>query len=94
MNDIGPAFIAVTQGINVFNTLMPPLDDIRVSDPSDMHMSQSVRTAEWAGTVITLSLGILASALSNSSAPFVIALIIVGVLVFIYERTLRLKGQA
>lgn len=83
--------LAVTQGMSAFNAFLPSLTDVRQAAANDTTMVASVRTGEFAGTAVTISIGAIASSLSKSSLPSVLALIIVGIMITIYESALH-KG--
>lgn len=88
MNDYGPAILAMTQGIGVFNTLLPPLADIRRADEFS-EIAQDVRMGELAACTITLAIGVLVSVLTKRTVPIIISAIICAVMLAVYETTLK-----
>lgn len=86
--DYGPAILAMTQGIGVFNTLLPPLAEIRRGDEFS-EIAQDVRMGELASCTITMAIGILVSVLTKRIVPVVISAVICAVMLAVYETTLK-----
>lgn len=87
---IGPATLAITQGIGAFNTFLPKLSDIRKADPAhDPDFAADVRVGEMAAVALTVSVGAIVSSLTGSPVPAVIAVLISLGLVVMYETTLN-----
>lgn len=92
--DSGATILAATQGISAFNALLPPLRDVRRANKLvDKETVKDVRAGELAAGAITLSVGLLASMLTRSQYPAIIAVCIVAILVIVYETVLRTEGE-
>lgn len=90
MADLGPAMIAVTSGLQAFQSLLPKISDIRKADPANNpDVAADVRMGEVAAATMTLGVGLIASSVTQSSMPTVTALVMIVILVAIYESTLR-----
>lgn len=77
-------------GANTFQQYAPRLTEVRRADPEkDLDIVGDVRMGEFAGLVISVSIGALASWLTQSSVPVVISLLAGLMMVFIYESALR-----
>ena len=86
----GPASLAMTQGITAFYTFLPKFSDVRKNDPSNNpDFAADVRMGEVAAVTVTMGIGLIASSITGSSAPAIVAAITCGVLIFLYESTLR-----
>lgn len=87
---ISVSMLAVGQGIAVFNTMMPPITEIRKRTPdTDPEFAADVRVAEIVGSVITLGIGLIMSSLSQSSLPALVAIMVAAGLTITYECVLR-----
>ena len=83
------SMLAVTQGVGAFQSFLPRLETIRKGDANDTELVSVVRTGEFAGAAITLTIGILGSSLSGDSKPTILALVIIAVMLYVYETALR-----
>lgn len=87
---IGPATLAITQGVGAFTTFLPRLADIRRADVSeDVGLAADVRLGEVAAVALTVGIGTITSSLTGSSVPVFVAVIVSFSLVMLYECTLR-----
>ena len=89
-NVIGPSTLAITQAISAFNTFLPPLSDVRKHDTTDTEFAADVRLGEIAATALTIGVGAVVTALTGSNVPVLIAALLAGGLVWLYESTLRI----
>jgi hypothetical protein len=90
MADVGVAMLSVSSGLNVFQSLLPKLSDVRKADPANNpDIAADVRMGEVAAGTMTLAVGIIASSLTKSPVPAAVALFTVIILVTIYESTLK-----
>ena len=87
-NVIGPATLSVTQAVAAFFTFLPSIKEVRQAGPND-DTAKDVRTGEIAASVVALGVGTIITAITGSPTPVFVALVIVGVLVLVYEVTLR-----
>jgi hypothetical protein len=87
---IGPATLAVSQGISAFTTFLPSISDIRKANPGeDVSMAADVRLGEVAAVALTVGVGAVASSLTGSPVPVVVAVTVSVLMVCMYEATLR-----
>lgn len=86
---IGITLQSVTQGASAFTQYVPKLTDIRKADPNDSAMIGDVRLGEIAAVSVTISIGVIASALTNNPVPAIAAAVICLALLFLYESALR-----
>lgn len=87
---IGPTTLALTQAVGAFNAFLPHLSEIRKTDPNrDPSFAADVRMGEVAACALTVGVGAIATSMTGSSAPLVVAVIAAAGLVFMYESTLR-----
>lgn len=87
---IGPATLAVAQGVNAFTTFLPRLADIRKADPdTDASMAADVRMGEVAAITLTVGVGAVISSLTGSPVPVMVAVVISVMMFCLYESTLR-----
>lgn len=92
--DSGAAILSATQGISAFNSLLPPLHTVRRANFTvDAETVKDVRAGEFAAGAITISVGILIAALTRSAYPAIIALVISGLLIVVYESVLKSEGE-
>lgn len=86
----GPATLAVTQGITAFNSMLPKISEVRKNHPADNpDFAADVRMGEIAASALTLGVGCIASSLTGSPAPTIVAALTCLVLIILYESTLR-----
>lgn len=86
---IGIALQTVTQGANAFQQYAPRLADIRKGDRTDPGLIGDVRMGEVAAITLTVGVGAIASSLTGSPVPTMVAAIICLVMVMLYEAALR-----
>lgn len=89
---VNPALslLAVSMGVQVFESLTPPIAEVRKRTPqSDPAFAADVRVGEVSAAVITIGVGVIASALARSSVPLWIALLVTAMMMLVYECTLR-----
>lgn len=87
--DINIGLLSATQGLAAFHALMPTFADIRNTSPNDPEMVNAVRAGEMGGSILTGSIGLLATFLTKSPIPFVCAVIICAVNISVYETVLN-----
>lgn len=85
---LGIAMTTVSQGANAFQQYVPKLADIRKSN-GDPEIIGDVRMGEVAAVALTMGVGVIASSLTGSPTPAVVAAIICISLVILYESALR-----
>lgn len=81
--------IAITSVIGAFYQMLPPISEVRKRSAADPEFSGDVRMGEVAASVVALGVGAVASSLSGSPVPVIVAAIFVSGLIFLYESTLR-----
>jgi hypothetical protein len=87
---IGPATLAVSQGISAFMTFLPSLTDVRKANPGeDLVMAADVRMGEIAAVALTVGVGAVASSLTGSPVPVVVSVTVAVLMLCLYEATLR-----
>jgi hypothetical protein len=86
---IGITMTAVSQSANAFAQYLPKLTDIRKTDPGDPSMIGDVRIGEVAAVTLTLGVGVIASGLTGSPVPAMVAALTCVVLLALYETALR-----
>lgn len=87
---IGPSTLAISQAVTAFNSFLPKLADIRKSHPTeDPAFAADVRMGEVAAVALTVGVGAVASSLTGSPVPTVVAVVVAVGLVLMYESTLR-----
>lgn len=87
---IGPASLALTQGIGAFTAFLPRLGEVRKADAkTDHEMVAEVRTGEIAAVALTVGVGAVASYLTKSNTPVTVSVVVAIGLVILYETTLR-----
>lgn len=91
---IGPSTLALTQAVGSFNAFLPKLSDVRKAHPeTDPSLTNDVRTGEVAAVALTVGVGAIASSLTGSPVPTVVAVVAAVGLVIMYEATLRATPQ-
>lgn len=92
---IGPATLALAQTIGAFNVFLPKFSDIRRATPNiDRETTLDVRMGEVAALALSVGVGVIASALTGSPIPAFVALVMGGIMVCLYEATLRSNPNA
>lgn len=91
-NDLGPSMVALTTGIGLFTTFLPPLTEVRKNSRTDSEFVSDVRWGQAAAAALTLSLGGIAAVYVNDPAPLILAVAFAGGLVLLYEMALRNTG--
>lgn len=86
---IGLTMTAVSQAASAFAQYVPKLADIRKAAPEDTSMVGDVRIGEIAAATLTLGVGVVASGLSGSPVPSIIAALMCFVMLVLYESALR-----
>ena len=87
---LGPATLSMTQGMTLFLAMLPKISEVRKADPiNNPDIAADVRMGEVAACTLTVGIGITASSLTGSPIPTYTAIITCGILVFIYESTLK-----
>ena len=84
---VSASLLSATQAVAVFTSVMPPMHVVRRAR-NDSSVVQDVRTAESAGGAIVVVVGLLTSYLVKDPTPAMIAIVIAGVMVVLYERIL------
>lgn len=86
----GPAILMVSQGISLFQNLLPKLGEIRRADPAmDVELAADVRLGEVAAITLLVGMATVASTFTNSLLPVAIAVIVSAILVILYESALN-----
>lgn len=89
-NVIGPATLAMTQTVGLFQFFLPKLSDVRKADvATDVSIVGDVRMGEVGATALCLGIGAMVSSLTGSSVPVVVALLTALILICLYETTLK-----
>ena len=88
----GAVMLSATTAFTVFNGLLPDFSDVRKST-GDAATINDVRMGEVAATVATIGIGLIASSVTKSPAPALIAIAVAGALAFMYESALRTTPQ-
>lgn len=83
------AMLAVTQSVTVFSSLLPPVSEVRKATSADVSVLHDVRTAEFMAAGIVVGIGLVASALTKSPVPAMVAIIGAGALLCMYEGILQ-----
>jgi hypothetical protein len=87
---IGPATLAMSQGISAFMTFLPSLAEVRKADPvHDVSMAADVHMGEVAAITLTVGVGAVASSLTGSPVPVMVAVVVSILMLCLYESTLR-----
>lgn len=84
---VSASLLSATQAVAVFTAVMPPMHMVRRTSGNQTTI-QDTRTAEKAGTVIVVSVGLLASYLVRDPTPAMIAVIVAGAMTVMYEQIL------
>ncbi len=85
---LGPASLAMGQAVTSFSIFLPSFTAIRQGSAGDKDLCKDVRMGEFAAATIAIGIGVIASSLSGSPAPAMVALIMSVVLISLYERAL------
>lgn len=89
---IGPATLSMTQSLALFQNFLPSFADISRADPeTDVSIVNDVRRGELAAVLMTLGIGAMTSALTESPVPSVVALVTCTGLVLLYESALKAR---
>lgn len=83
------ATIAITSAMGAFYQMLPPISEVRKRNESDPGFAADVRVGEVAAASIALGIGAVASGLSGSPVPVVVAGITALGLVVLYESVLH-----
>jgi hypothetical protein len=86
---IGLTMQAVSQAASAFATYVPKLTDVRKAPPGDTSMMGDVRIGEIAAVTLTVGVGVIASGLTGSPVPSLIAALMCLVMLALYESALR-----
>lgn len=90
MNDqtTSVSLLAVTSSVGMFTSFLPPLSDVRktVGEPD---VANDVRLGEAAAAALAIAIGLMASSMTGSPVPAMLAIVCVGSLVIMYESILR-----
>lgn len=88
--DPGLALLSVTQAVGLFQAFLPKFTEISAADPADNpQLEADVRRGEFAAVMLTLGIGGMASALTQSPTPAMVAALSSLGLVILYESALR-----
>ena len=86
---VGPASLAISQGVTAFLSFMPKLSEIRKADPkNDPGMVGDVRMGEVAATAVCVGVGAIVSSLTGNPVPAFVAVVVALTLICIYESAL------
>jgi hypothetical protein len=83
------ALLSITASISVFNSLCPPLHDVRRATGGDIDVINDVRVAEIAAVSLTVAIGVTGSSLTNNPLPAALSILAAAALVVMYESVLR-----
>lgn len=90
MSDVlGPASLALGQGIGAFQFFLPRLSEVRRSSPGDPDMAGDVRMGEIAAIAVCTAVGAIGSSLARSVVPMVVSMVTSFVIVCVYEAALQ-----
>lgn len=81
--------LSITAGVSVFNSLCPPLHEVRRATNGDIAVINDVRIAEISAVSLTVAIGLIGASLTNSPLPAVFAVIAAAGMVVMYESVLR-----
>lgn len=79
--------LSVTQSVAVFTTLLPPLSEVRKSR-GNADTVNDVRMGELAASALVVSIGLMASTMTNSPVPAMVAILSAAGLIVMYESVL------
>lgn len=86
---VGPASLAISQGMTAFLAFLPRLSDVRkASAADDVGMVGDVRLGEVAATAVCVGVGVITSSLTGSPVPAFVAVLVALTLICIYETAL------
>jgi hypothetical protein len=88
----GPAFMAVTQSLSLFQSFTPSFVEIKNGDVSDPAFVTDVRMGELAAATLTLGIGAIASSFTGSAIPMGVSTLMAFTLIVLYESALRYEG--
>lgn len=86
------ATVAITSTAGAFYQMLPPISEVRRRSVGDPDFAADVRIGEAVASAIALAIGGIASNLSGSPTPVMVAAIFALMLSLIYEWTLRSNG--
>ena len=87
---LGPATLALSQTIGAFQFFLPHLSEVRKHTPEDdPSLAGDVRLGEVAACALAMGVGIITSSLTGSPVPLYASLVMCGVLIAVYETSLR-----
>lgn len=92
MTDVNAAAVgtlAMTQAVTAYTFFLPKITDVRKTSLGDNEMVADIRTGEIAAFVVSLGVGMVCSALSGSSLPAAISLLMAVIITALYESVLR-----
>lgn len=89
-NAIGSATLVMTSGFTAFSTFLPRISEVRKATLANSpDVVDDTRVGEVAASVMVLGFGLIASNLTGSPVPAVVAVIMIVLLVALYENVLR-----
>lgn len=88
-NAYGPATLAMTQTVGLFQFFLPKLSDVRKASMDDADMVGDVRMGEIGATALCLGIGAMVSSLTGTPVPVYVSLLTALALVCLYESTLK-----
>jgi len=83
------SLLAITSSISIFNSLCPPLHEVRQATGNNATVTNDVRVAEIAAVSLTVAIGLTGSGLTKSPVPAMLSIIAAGALVVMYESVLK-----
>ncbi len=87
---IGPATLSITQTVGAFATFLPRFSEIRQATPEENpDIAADVRMGEVAACTTAIGVAVIVSSLTGSPLPTYTAVAMCGILVALYEQTLR-----
>lgn len=83
------SLLAITSSISIFNSLCPPLHEVRQATKDNATVTNDIRVAEIASVSLTVAIGLTGSGLIKSPVPAMLSIIAAGALVVMYESVLN-----
>src|SRR4051812_29515316 len=85
----GPASMVLSLSISQFQSMLPPIAEVRKASPTDNDMAGDVRLGEIAASALAIGVGAIASSLLGDPLPVLISSFVAIGLIVIYEQALR-----
>lgn len=85
----GPATLAISTGIGLFQNFLPSFTEISSHSPNDVAFAKDVHLGEIAATAVLIGVGITTASLTGTHVPFAVALGTACLLIIMYETALN-----